>query len=100
MLIGKIIIFRVYKTNNTKKLNDFCKKFYGQNTSSHKGRYRYRRKGFLDCIPHKKLIRGAIIVRLTDSERIISFLKEYDAEVYARDIILTDDDEKVLGIGI
>ena len=89
---GTIIVFRLpHKTKNT-NLSKFCQKFYGQNTSSHGGKYRYRRYGLLDDIPYRKLLRCVIIVRIEDVERIIMFLKGYSAEIHTRPIELTKAD--------
>ena len=74
------------------------KKLYGQKTSSHKGKYHYRRKGLLDEIPAHRLIRGVIIVREEDSEQVISFLEGYDTEVNIRRVELTPEDLAVLDV--
>jgi len=44
------------------------------------------------------LIRGVIVVRKKDEERILSFLREYDTEIFIRKVKLTDDDLTALGI--
>jgi len=93
---GNIIIFRVLKNTNHNTVNLFCKKFYGQNTSSHKGKYRYRHKGFLEEIPHIKLIRGVIIVSENDTGKVITFLEEFNAEIHTRSVELTPEDEKII----
>ncbi|MDO9517392.1 MAG: hypothetical protein Q7J10_05000 [Methanosarcinaceae archaeon] len=95
-MLGNIIVFRFKEKTEQKFINQFCKKFYGQNTSSHGGKYQYRRHGLLDTIPHIKLIGGVIIVTKDVTEKVIGFLKEYNAEYYIRDIILLDEDEVVL----
>jgi hypothetical protein len=96
-MMGKILIFHFPKKTNQKNLNQFCKKFYGQNTSSHGGKYRYRRKGLLDTIPHIKLIGGVLIVSTENADKIIQFLKDYGAELFVRDVILLPEDEITLG---
>jgi len=93
---GNIIIFRILRNTSLKRTNQFCKKFYGQNTSTNKGKYKYRRKGFLDEIPHIRLIRGVIIVSEKYTKRIVSFLREYNAEIYDRRIVLTFQDKRLL----
>ena len=95
-MIGKIIAFTIYKTNDRKSIDRFCKKFYGQETRSHGGKYHYRRKGLLDGIPHIKLIRGVIIVSKENTDRVVQFLREYNAEFYVRDVTLLPEDELVL----
>jgi len=77
-------------------MNRFVQKFYGQDTSSHKGKYHHHKRGLLEDIAHIRLVRGVIILKEVDLEKVLSFLNEYDAEVYTRDIILTLEDEKIL----
>ncbi len=93
---GKIIVFRFPKKTNQKRLNQFCKKFYGQETSSHGGQYHYRRKGLLDNIPHIKLIGGVIIISNENADDLVKFLKDYDAEFFVREVILLPEDEVIL----
>ncbi len=95
-MIGKLFVFTIFKNNERKNIDKFCKKFYGQETSSHGGKYRYRRHGFLDDIPHIKLIRGVIIVPTDSVEKVIQFLEEFNAEFFIRDVILLPEDEVVL----
>lgn len=97
---GSIVIFRLPpKTNNT-TLSKFCQKLYGQDTSSWGGKYRYHRRGVLEDIPHRKLIRGVIIVRTQDVERVTGFLENYSAEVHVRTIKLTEEDTKFLKVSL
>ncbi len=95
-MLGKIIVFRFSKKTSQKSLNQFCKKFYGQETSSHGGKYYYRRKGLLDNIPYIKLIGGVVIVSNENADKLIQFLKEYDAEFFVRDVFLLPEDETIL----
>ena len=60
---GSLIAFSVPTGKNKTKSSAFVKAFYGQETSSHHGKYKYHRNGILDEIPHNKLIRGVIIVK-------------------------------------
>lgn len=96
-MIGNVIVFRFKEKTEQKSINQFCKKFYGQNTSSHGGKYQYRRHGLLDNIPHIKLIGGVIIIKKDFAEKVIDFLKGYNAEFYIREVILLYEDEVVLG---
>lgn len=75
----------------------FCKKFYGQDTSSHKGKYRYHRHGLLDDIPHRRLIRQVVIIRTEDVERVIDFLKDNNVTVHTRVVELNEEDMKSMG---
>lgn len=96
MMMGKLIAFRIFKYAGQKGADQFCKKFYGQDTIT-KGK-KYRRRGLLDETPHVKLIRGVIIVSTRDAKEVIKFLKEFNAEVLVRDVVLTTQDRKVLRV--
>jgi hypothetical protein len=93
-VMGKLIAFRVFKYAGQKGANQVCKRLYGQGTST-RGKV-YRRKGLLDEIPHRKLIRGVIILSTRDANEVIKFLKEFNAEVHVRDVVLTQTDRKML----
>ena len=94
-MMGKLIAFRVFKYAGQRGANQFCKRFYGQDTST-RGK-RYRRRGLLDEIPHRKLIRGVIVLSTRDANDVIKFLRKFNAEVHVRDVVLTPDDKKALG---
>ena len=89
-------MFRLPPKKKNVEVSKFCQRFYGQDTSSGKGKYRYRRHGLLDDIPHRKLLRGVIIVRTEDLKEVLEFLEKYDALVYYREIILLKEDEEIL----
>ena len=93
---GVLVAFRVMKGSDQASANRFCKKFYGQDTSSHGGRYRYRRPGFLDDIPHRRLIRGVLVLREEDRDRVVEFLRGYGAEIHVRTVLLTQGDKEAL----
>ena len=77
-------------------VNRFCKEFYGQDTSSHHGKYQYRRHGILDDIPHHRIIRQVVIIRTEDADKIVEFLEKYGALVHTRVVELTSEDVKFL----
>lgn len=93
---GVLIAYRLKPPHNPNAASALVKKLYGQNTSSHKGRYRYRRKGLLDTIPSHKLVRGVIIVRKEDASKVVNLLKEFDTEIHVREVILTTEDMRML----
>lgn len=94
--VGKIVAYRVMRNVGHKKTNEFVRKLYGRETTTHEGKYHYRTRGLLDEIPHRKLIRGVLIIRPEDEDRLVQFLEQYDAEYYTRDIILTHEDQEAL----
>ncbi len=89
---GTLIAFTVPTGSDRTKSSAFAKMFYGQETSTQQGRYRYRRHGLLDDIPHNKIIRGVIIIRTEDVEQITSFLERHSAIYHVRIVELTDED--------
>ena len=95
-MYGTLILYRLPQKMPHNKANQFCKKLYGQNTSSHKGRYRYHIQGLLDDLPHHRLIRGAFIIRTLDVKKVTDFLENYSAEVHIRTIKLTEEDVELL----
>ena len=95
---GSLIAFTVPTGKDRARASRFAKMFYGQATSSHEGRYRYWRRGLLDDIPYNKLIRGVVIVREEDAERIIGFLREHSASFHVRVVELKNVDCKALGL--
>ena len=95
---GVLIAFTVPTGKNKTKSSAFAKAFYGQETSSHHGKYRYRRRGFLDDVPYNKLIRGVIIIKNEDLMRVLEFLNQYSANYYIRVVELKEEDCKAMGL--
>ncbi len=93
---GILIAFTLSTGKDKARSSKFSKAFFGQATSSHGGKYRYRRRGFLDEIPYVKLIRGVIIVRKEDAAQILNFLQEFGTKTYVREVILTPEDKEAL----
>ena len=94
---GILIAFRLseYDKNSA---SDLVKRLYGQETSSHGGKYRYRRKGLLEGVPHRRLIRGVIVLREEDEKSVVRLLRELGAEVHVRRVELTAEDRKALNL--
>jgi len=65
-------------------------------TSPHGWRYRCRRRGLLDEIPHRRLIRRVLVVRTEDAGRVVELLEEMGAEVHARRVELTREDREAM----
>ena len=97
----KIMLIVFYLPPNTPRTirNKFPQKLYGQAVSSWGGKYRYRKTGFLESIPYRKLYRGVILVRDEDLDSVLNFLKGWDAIVEVREIIPLDEDLKGLSSG-
>ena len=89
---GAIIAYRLKPPANPNDASLLVKKLYGQQTSSHGGRYRYRRKGLLDEIPARRLIRGVIIVRVEDEPQVTELLENFETKIHVRNVLLTQED--------
>ncbi len=94
---GVLIAFRLTRYDRD-RASELVKRLYGQRTSSHGGKYVYRRKGLLDDVPHVRLIRGVVIVRTEDAARVAALLEELRADVYARKVALTRTDRQAMGV--
>ena len=96
----RVMVVVFYLPPNTPKpiRNKFPQKLYGQAVSSWGGKYRYRKVGFLETIPYRKLHRGVILVRDEDIGSLLDFLKEWDIIVEIREIIPLEEDIEVLSI--
>ena len=95
---GILIAFSVPTGKNKTKSSAFVKAFYGQETSSHNGKYKYRRNGILDEIPHNKLIRGVIIVKSEEASQVIEFLDKKSAQYHIRVVEFSKEDCIALGL--
>lgn len=93
---GKIIVFRIDSKEGNNAASKLCRQLYGYTDKSNYGRYVYHRKGLLDRIAYKKLIRGVFIVRDKNADDFVSILKKVNAENYVREISLTPQDKKDL----
>lgn len=95
---GILIAFTVPTGKDRTKASAFAKAFYGQETSSHHGKYRYHRNGFLDEIAYNKLIRGVIIIQMKDEKKVLKFLKGHSAKYYTRVVELKEEYCKAMGL--
>jgi hypothetical protein len=86
--------FQRFRATNSLRANrlSLVQKFYDQTVSSHGDKYVHHVKVLLEDVVHVKLVRSVIIVRESDLEVVLSFLKKYEG--YTRDIVLTPEDEK------
>lgn len=96
LMNGYVIIFRLPPKKKNVELSKFCQKLYGQDTSSHSGKYKYHRHGLLDNIQYRKLSRGVILIYNDDLKSILEFLKKYKACVHVREVKLTKEDKIIM----
>ena len=93
---GSIIVFYLPPRTSPKVHKQFRKKIYGEDTSSWKGRYQYRRKGILDTVRHVKLYKGVVIVLPEDVSILVETLTKNGAMIHMRKVELTAEDRKML----
>ncbi|EQD78972.1 hypothetical protein B1B_00439 [mine drainage metagenome] len=91
-----IVVFRLPPKVPNLVATRFCQRLYGQSVSSWGGKYRYRRTGVLDGIPHRKLLRGVVILRESDLSAVRGVLDEFGASVEVRVIQSTPEDRRAL----
>ena len=97
MARGVLVAFRL-EAYDKNRASELVKRLYGQETASHGGRYRYRRKGLLEDVPHRKLIRGVLVLREEDARTVVRLLREYGSEIHVRRVELTAEDRRALGL--
>lgn len=91
-----IVVFRLPPRVPNLVATRFCQRLYGQSVSSWGGKYRYRRTGVLDGIPHRKLLRGVVVLRESDLSAVRRVLDEFGASVEVRVIQPTPEDRRAL----
>jgi hypothetical protein len=97
---GKIICYDIKSSNLQRKdIDKFLRELIGHNDKSHRGRYAYRKKGLLEDIPNIKPARSVIIVSNKNFREIENILKKYTINAYIRDILLKEEDLKILREG-
>ena len=94
---GKIICYNIKSSNLQRKdIDKFLRELVGHNDKSHRGRYTYRKRGLLDDIANIKPVRSVIVVSNKNFPRIENILKKYAINAYIRDILLKEEDLKIL----
>ena len=95
MKLGALVSYKLNRLPAPERCRIY-REFHGWRDKSQYSKYTYNRKGLLNDIPHVVINRCVLITKKQDAGRIISFLKENNADVFVRDIILTKSDIKVL----
>ncbi len=91
-----MILFQFPEKTDHNTVNKFMQKFYGQDSTSWSGKYRYHRHGFMEDIPHRKIQRDVVILSSEDMPKVLDFLGKYSVTLHVREIRLTPDDEEIL----
>lgn len=92
---GAIVIYQIRNLSQAKKVK-FGREFRGYTDKSNRGQYEYYREGLLDEIPHRKFVRGVLLIKREDRKKMIDFMNEYKVEVHTRNVELTPEDIEIL----
>ncbi len=98
MKVGSLICYTLCSDVTSVQRNKLRKLLLGYNDYSNKGRYRYFREGLLTVIPSIRLIRSVFIVKNDDCGKALKLLKEFEATIYVKKVILTEEDCRRLGL--
>lgn len=86
---ARLIIYKLAKLEQYHKVL-VNRALFGFTDNSNKGSYMYKRGGVLSNLPHMRLIKGAIIVKEKDSNKVISVLHSYKVKPKVFSIIIKE----------
>lgn len=95
---GTLLVFFLPPRSPLGAHRTFRRAIYGEETSSWSGRYRYRRRGLLDDLPHVLLYTGVVLVREEDGERLRRTIQRSGGTVIRRTVRLTSADARALAL--
>lgn len=95
---GKLVIFKPTKDAQLKERTAQSRALHGYIDRSSFGRYKYQRDGFLDTINYIYPIRSVLIVKESDGNKLLSFLKLFKTEIFVRRIVLEEEDRSMLEV--
>lgn len=93
---GVLVVFHLPPGSPPGSHREFRRRIYGEETASWGGRYRYRRRGVLDDLPHVRLYWGIVIVRREDARKFLAAVRGNGGEAATRAVGLTAADRKSL----
>jgi len=93
---GTLVVFHLPLGSSPADHREFRRRIYGEDTASWGGRYRYRRRGILDDLPHVRLYWGVVIVRREDARKFLAVVRGNGGGAVTRGIKLTTGDRKSL----
>ncbi len=91
---AKLICYTLGNVNHQIR-SKFKREFFGYLDKSNKGNYKYYREGLISSIPNSRPIRSSIIIEKKNEEKIIEFLKKYNAEIKKYDIIIDENELQI-----
>lgn len=72
----------------------FNRAIYGYTDNSNNNAYQYKRKGILSQIPHLRLLKGALVIKKEDMDKIKPVLKKYKVKYRVYNISIKKSDLK------
>lgn len=93
---GRLIAFNLPPGLTASQRVQFNHRLWGRRTTTAGGRYRHEKTGLMDRIPHRRLVRGVLLLREQDLEPLIAFLEEWDARTHVRRVVLEPEDQRAM----
>jgi hypothetical protein len=90
--LGIMIAFKLNPDISPSQRTQFYRRLTGYIDFSNYGKFRYRRPGLLDEIPHINPIKSLMIIAQEHEDKVLSFLRTEGAVVYARKMLLEKED--------
>ena len=82
---ANLIVYDLTKLEHYHKVL-FNRTLFGFTDNSNHGSYQYKREGILSKIDHLRLLKGAIIVKMSDIHKLIPSFKKYKIKYHTYDI--------------
>ena len=95
--VATLVSFTIeYRGRSRAEISKFFRDFYGYESFSHYGRYRSRKKGFLDNVKFIRYSKGIFMIKKEDEKTVLEYLRSRGAKVSNWDVIPKDDEMKLL----
>ena len=93
---GCVVVFHLPEGSPRAAHRRFARRVVGEATSSWGGKYRYRRKGLLDEVPHVPLHTGVVLLLPEHTPGLCRRIREEGGVVQVRTVVLTRSDQRAL----
>lgn len=93
---GRLIVFFLPPGLSASQRVQFNHRLWGRRTTTARGKYRHEKPGLMDQIPHRRLVRGVLLLRKQDLGPLVTFLAEWGARTHVRRVILEPEDERAM----
>lgn len=92
-----LILFHLPPKAPSREVTKLSQRLYGRTVWTWEGRYEYHKDGVLKDLPHRRLGRGAIVLRQRHLGKVRAVLEEFGALAEVRVIRPTREDLRALG---